>query len=123
MIKITVPTPNRIDLVLNGAIDADTMRMALDDFIAKAEGISDGRMLYTVQNFALPTLGAFGVELSKLPKLLRAVGKFDRCALLSDAGWLRTAAEVEGALIPGLKIKSFELAEVDAAEAWLAASD
>ncbi|MEP3049869.1 MAG: STAS/SEC14 domain-containing protein [Erythrobacter sp.] len=40
--------------------------------------------------------------------------------MLSDAGWIRTAAEIEGALFPGMDIKSFELSEGEAAEQWLA---
>ncbi|PRY77535.1 SpoIIAA-like protein [Yoonia maritima] len=119
MLKITSPKANRLDIELHGGIDADTMRMALDDLIAKSEGISDGKMLYTITDFSLPTLGAIGVEFARLPKLFGLLGKFDKCAVLSDAGWLRTAAEVEGALIPGLKIKSFELAQIDDAEGWL----
>jgi hypothetical protein len=39
--------------------------------------------------------------------------------VLSDTAWLRTATEVEGALIPELEIKAFDLHEAGAAEAWL----
>jgi len=98
MLKITKPAANRVDIEFSGTLDADAMRVALDDLIAKSEDVSGGRMLYTVTDFQLPTLG-----------------------VLSDAGWLRTAAEIEGAVIPGIAIKSFELHETEAAEAWLAA--
>jgi len=121
MLKITKPSANRVDIELSGTLDADTMRAGLDDLIAKSEGVTKGRMLYTVTDFSLPTLGALGVELHRLPKLFALLGKFERCAVLSDAGWLRTAAEIEGAVIPGIAIKSFELHETEAAEAWLAA--
>jgi len=121
MLKITKPAPNRIDIEFSGTLDADTMRVALDDLIAKSEDVTKGRMLYTVTDFSLPTLGALGVELQRLPKLFALLGKFERCAVLSDTAWLRTAAEIEGAVIPGIEIKSFELDEAAAAEAWLAA--
>jgi len=121
MLKITKPAANRVDIEFSGTLDADAMRVALDDLIAKSEDVSGGRMLYTVTDFQLPTLGALGVELQRLPKLFALLGKFERCAVLSDAGWLRTAAEIEGAVIPGIAIKSFELHETEAAEAWLAA--
>jgi hypothetical protein len=120
MLKITKPAANRLDIELSGRLDADTMRTALDDLIAKSEGVTNGRMLYTIPEFAMPTLGAIGVEMGRLPALFGLLGKFDRCAVLSDAGWIRTAAEVEGALFPGIEIKSFELGEADKAEAWLA---
>jgi hypothetical protein len=121
MLKITRPSANRVDIELSGTLDAETMRAALDDLIAKSEDVSAGCMLYTVTYFSMPTLGALGVELQRLPKLFALLGKFQRCAVLSDTAWLRTAAEIEGAVIPGIEIKSFELDAAEAAEAWLAA--
>ncbi|MDA0231508.1 MAG: STAS/SEC14 domain-containing protein [Proteobacteria bacterium] len=122
MLTVTKPTPNRIDIELSGTLDSETMRVALDDLTAKSEDITNGRMLYTITELSIPTLGAIGVEFSRLPKLFGLLGKFDRCAVLSDASWLRTAAEIEGALFPGVEIKSFTLQEAEDAEAWLAAS-
>ena len=120
MLKITKPAPNRLNIELQGTLDAEAMRKAMDDLVHLSEDINAGRMLYTIRGFAMPTMGALGVEFGYLPKLFSLIGRFDRCAVLCDTGWLRTAAEVEGALIPGLAIKSFELTDGEAAEAWLA---
>jgi hypothetical protein len=120
MLKITKPSPDRVDIALSGALDADAMRAGLDELIAMSEGVRNGRMLYRITDFAMPTLGAFAVELQRLPKLFALVARFDRCAVLSDTAWLRRAAEIEGALIPGLEVKSFGLGDAAAAEAWLA---
>ena len=120
MITVTKPSAVRVDVAIEGAIDADMMRAGLDDLIAKSDGVTDGRMLYTITNIAMPSLGAIGVELEKLPKLFGLLGKISKCAVLSDAAWVRKIAEVEGALLPGMTIKSFEMSDVDAAEAWLA---
>jgi hypothetical protein len=119
MFKITKQSADRVDIELEGSLDADTMRTALDDLIEKSEDVRKGRMLYKISDLSLPTWGAIGVEMSRLPKLFGLLGKFDRCAVLSDSSWLRKAAEVEGALFPGLEIKSFSLDEREAAEAWL----
>jgi len=119
MLTVSKPSPNRVDIELSGTLDAETMRTALEDLIAKSEDVTNGRMLYTIPEFAMPTLGALGVELQFLPKLFGLLGKFDRCAVLSDASWIRTAAEIEGALFPGITIKSFELDNLEAAETWL----
>ena len=120
MLKITKKSENRVDIDLKGQLDSDEMARGLDELIAQSEGVENGRMLYRITSFAMPSLGAFGVEFTRLPKLFGLLGKYDRCAVLTDAGWLRTAAEVEGAFIPRLAIKAFPLDEVDAAEAWLA---
>jgi len=119
MLTITKPAADRVDITLKGSLDADTMRVALDDLIAKSEDVTKGRMLYTIVDFEMPTLGAIGVEFARLPKLFGLLGKFDRCAVIADAGWLRRAAEIEGAVFPGIDIKSFEPMDIAAAEVWL----
>jgi len=120
MLKITKPAPNRLDIELSGALDAEMMRVGLDELMAKSADVSQGRILYRIPEFALPSLGALSVELQRLPKLFALLGRFERCAVLSDAGWIRTAAEFEGALLPGIEIKGFALEEREVAEAWLA---
>lgn len=120
MLTITKPNENRLDIELQGILDSAMMRLALDELIEKSAGVTGGRMLYRITDFTMPTFGAIMVEFGYLSKLFGLLGKFDRCAVLCDAGWLRTAAEIEGAMFPGIEIKSFELDEGEAAEAWLA---
>ena len=55
-------------------------------------------------------------------QLRHRTSKLDRIAVVSDTDWIRTAAEIEGKLIPGLDIRAFRATESDAAEAWLGAT-
>lgn len=119
MFEITKKSADRVDIELSGKLDAETMRIALDELIEASEDVRNGRMLYRIKDISMPTFGAIGVEMARIPKLFGLLGKFDKCAVLSDADWLRRAAEFEGALFPGIDIKSFDLDESDAAEAWL----
>lgn len=119
MLKIAKTSPNRVDIELDGGINSDQMRTALDQLIEASDGVKNGLMLYRITDFEMPTAGAIAVEFSRLPKLFGLLGKFDRCAVLSDSAWIRTTAEIEGAVFPGIKIKSFELNESEAAEKWL----
>ncbi|MCI5111637.1 MAG: STAS/SEC14 domain-containing protein [Marivita sp.] len=119
MLTITKPEPNRVDIDLSGKISSEEMAQGLDDLLEMSQDVNKGTMLYTITSFAFPDLGAIAVEMARLPKLFGLLGRFDRCAVLSDAAWLRTAAEVEGAFIPGFDIKAFDLGEREAAEAWL----
>ncbi|MGV6801862.1 MAG: STAS/SEC14 domain-containing protein [bacterium] len=119
MIEFIPKGPHRLDVKLSGKIDADDMRTGLDDYLEKAKDITDGVMLYTVENFEMPTFAALTVELGRLPKLFGLIGKFKKAALVADESWIRTIAEVEGALIPGLKIKGFVPEQAEAAEEWL----
>ena len=120
MLKITKQNTHRLDLELSGPLDSELMKLGLDDLLAKSKDIEHGRMLYTIHDFEMPTAGALVVELMRLPELFGLLGRFDKCAVLSDTKWLRTVAEFEGILIPGLEIKAFEPHESNAAEAWLA---
>ncbi len=120
MLNVTKPSENRVDVEFRGALDADGMRAGLDQLIALSEGMKNGRMYYTITDFTIPTLGALGVEMTRLPQMFGLLAKFDKCAVVSDSGFVRKAATVEGALFPGMQIKSFEFGEEAQAEAWLA---
>lgn len=120
MFTINQPAPNRIDIELSGKLDSDAMRAALDELITKTTDIENGRMLYRITDFAWPSLAAIGVELTRLPGLFRLIGRFDKAAVLASESWLKKASEIEGAMIPGLQIKAFEIDQQQAAEAWLA---
>ena len=119
MFRVTPVAPDRIDVILSGRLDSDAMRAALDDLLFKSEGINHGRMLYRIDEFDLPTLGAVAVELSRLPQLFRFIRRFDRCAVIAGKDWLRRISEVEGLLIPGLTIKAFDLHQESDALTWL----
>lgn len=123
MLTVTKPAPNRVEIELRGEVDAAGMSAALDRLLSLSADVEHGRMLYLIPEFAMPTLGAIGVELSRLPKLFSLLGRFDRCAVLSDAEWIRKAGEVEGRLFPGILIRSFPLEARAEAETWLAADD
>lgn len=122
MLSISKPSENRVDINLSGSLDADAMREGLNDLVTASEGIEDGKMLYTISDFQFPTMGALAVEFQQMPKLFELIGKFKKCAVLSDTGWIRTAAEIEGAMLFSLEIRSFPLSATQEAERWLAGS-
>ena len=119
MFKITRVSENRLDIEMSGKLDTRQMEKALDELVENAEGIENGRMLYDVVDYHLPSLGAIGLEFSRLPSMLRLVNRFDRAAVLTDKSWLKTISEIEGALYPGLEIKAFRREDRADAEAWL----
>ncbi len=121
MFRVTRKGDRRVDIDLAGKLDSDAMRVALDELNEQSIGIEQGRMLYRIGDFALPTLGAMAVELARLPQLFRLVRRFERVALVADQQWLRKLSELEGALIPGVDIKGFEPEQEAEAEAWLEA--
>ncbi len=119
MFKITENGMNRLDLELSGRLDADEMKSALDELISKSEKIENGKILYDVIDFHLPSLGAIAIELSHLPAMFALIHKFDRAAVLTDKNWLKKISEFKGALFSGLEIKAFDRDQRIDAEAWL----
>lgn len=122
MFSVKKNGPNRVDIDYSGKLDVEEMKAALDSLAEQTADIENGRMLFRVGSFELPTMGAMAEELSRLPSMLGLLRKFDRCALLADQQWLKTVAELEGTVIPGVEIKGFGRDEHAAAEAWLAES-
>ncbi len=120
MFNVILKSPDRVDIELRGKMNTDDMKRALDDLGAKTRDIKHGKMLYRIDELALPSLGAIGVELTRLPELFKLIGKFDRVAVLADEAWIRKISELEGAFIPGLKIKGFPRNQETEAETWLA---
>ena len=114
---------NRLDIVISGKLSTEEMRDALEQLTRESEGIQKGRMLYTIVDFHLPSLGAMAVEFAHLPSLFKLVRKFERAAVLTDKAWIRKVSELEGVLFPGLKIRGFDRYEVDEAEAWLSSRE
>jgi len=119
MFKVTENGTNRLDIEMSGKLDAESMKVALDELVRKSENIENGKMLYVIVDFRLPTLSAIGIEFSRLPSMLGLLKKFNRAAVLTDRTWLKKVSEFEGALFPGLEIKAFDIDQKAEAEAWL----
>ncbi|MCK4503734.1 MAG: STAS/SEC14 domain-containing protein [Desulfuromonadales bacterium] len=119
MFKVTKNGINRLDLELSGKLDAEEMKIALAELVSKSEKIENGKMLYDVIDFHLPSLGAIAVELSQFPAMFGLIHKFDRAAVLTDKNWLKKVSEFKGFLLPSLEIKAFDRDQREEAEAWL----
>ncbi len=119
MFNVEIKGADRLDIEFGGKLNSDDMKAALDTLADKSREIRNGKMLYRIGDFDLPTLGAIGVEISRLPELFKLIGRFDKVAVIADQSWVRAASEIEGALIPGLEIKAFEAGKETDAEAWL----
>lgn len=96
MFKVILNGINRLDIELSGKLDSDGMKTALDELVSKSENMENGKMLYDVVEFHFPSLGAIGVEFSRLPSMFKLMKKFDRAAILTDKTWLKKVSELEG---------------------------
>ena len=119
MFKIIQNGLNRLDIEMSGKLNAEEMKIALDELVSKSKDIENGKMLYDIIDFHLPSLDAIGIEFSRLPSMFGLMKKFDRAAVLTDKTWLKKISELEGILYHGLEIKAFDRDQKEEAEAWL----
>ena len=120
MFSIVQNGRNRLDVVLDGKLNAEEMKAALDDLADKSRHIENGRMLYDIIDFHLPSLAAIKIEFARLPEMIGLMKKFGRAAVLTDKAWLQKVSELEGLFYPGLEIRAFDRDQRAEAEAWLA---
>jgi len=119
MFEITRKGADRLDITMSGKLNAEEMKTALDELVDKSEKIENGRMLYDVIDFHLPSLSAIAIEFSRFPAMFKWIRKFRRAAVLADRSWIKKVSELEGSLIPGLDIKVFDRNRRTEAEIWL----
>ncbi len=119
MFTITRVDANRLDIEMSGKLDTEQMQKALDELVEKSEGIVNGRMLYDIVEYKLPTFDAIILEFSRFPAMMGFMKQFKKAAVLTDKTWLKMASEFEGAVIPDLEIKAFKRDQKVEAEAWL----
>lgn len=119
MFTVTRTANDRLDISVSGKLDELAAVQLIGALLTQSEGISNGRMLIDVEDFHLPALGAFRVELSFIPELLRLTRQFTHAAVLADEVWVRGLSSLESKLIPGLVIKAFRKDQRYQAETWL----
>ena len=119
MFKVTQTGKDRLDIEMSGKLNAQEVKIAIDELTSKSKNIKNGKLLYDVVDFRLPSIGGIATEFSLLPAVFGLLKKFDRTAVLTDKAWLKKLSELEGLLYPGLKIKAYNRAQRAEAEAWL----
>src|SRR5690606_13047391 len=110
---------DRLGLDIAGRVHRDGMRSGLRALFTQAQGIHGGQLLMRIGELQMTTAGAIGVELAKLTELVRLTRQFDRCGVISSKDWIRKMGEIEGAIIPGLEVRSFRPEREADALAWL----
>ena len=78
-----------------------------------------GNLLIDVTSMAGFSWSAILEELGHMPTLMKALYGLDRIAIISDEQWIRTAARVESALLPGLVYEVYGDDEAERAHAWI----
>jgi hypothetical protein len=114
MLVTTVTEDGRVEVVVDGGIDAAAMTDLREAVERESDRSGPVRLLVEVRSLGGVTPAALREDL----RSLHLVSRIHRYALVTDIGWIRKAAPVEFALLP-IEGRVFD----DRAEAvaWLAA--
>ncbi|MEQ8410317.1 MAG: STAS/SEC14 domain-containing protein [Erythrobacter sp.] len=119
MIAIEKIGPNAHRVAIYGEFHEDDARTFVEfaqDHHAAGEG---GNVLIDLVSLASWSFSAMSEELVHIPALLRWIYSLDRIALVSDEQWMRSAARLESALLPGVSYAVYDEDEADAARRWV----
>lgn len=120
MFAVATEPSGLITVTLGGQIDGAEMEAGLTHLFAEIGEREGLRILHRLDDIALPTLAALAVELRHMPNLMRVLGRIDRVAVLSEQPFVRTGAEAQGMLMPGIEIRAWRHGAEAEARAWLA---
>ena len=123
MFTVETLAPDLLKIEIGGKITAEEMSSGLDTLLPLTSAMADGRMLALYHDIEFPEAGAILEEMKRLPQLFGVIGKVKKVALVSDQKWIRDMAMLEGKIIPGMTIRSFEFKDRAQAEAYLEMAD
>ncbi|WP_394198333.1 SpoIIAA family protein [Litoreibacter albidus] len=123
MFTVTPVSPDLVQIEIGGKITAEEMSSGLDALLPLTKSMTDGRMLALYHDIEFPEAGAILEEMKRLPQLFSVIGKVKKVAIVSDQKWIRDMAELEGKVLPGTSIRSFEFKDRAHADAYLGTVD
>ncbi|MEE4153191.1 MAG: STAS/SEC14 domain-containing protein [Erythrobacter sp.] len=119
MIAIERLSPRAHRITVMGAFHHADAAEAIAFVKRQREAGEGGNLLVDATSLAEFSFPALSEQLMHLPTLLRYIYSLDRIAILSDEEWLRSAARLESALLPGVEYQVYDDDEAEAALAWV----
>lgn len=119
MISIERLSTKSHQIVIYGEVNGDDLAQ-LTAFAKdqNTQGLG-GNALFDLVSMASFSWTAMLGELAHVPALLQWIYRLDRIAVVSDEEWIRSAARLESALLPGLAYAVYDAHEAERARAWV----
>ncbi len=119
MLTLTPLTPSAIEIVVDGPLAREDVARVLAEIDAILATVERLDILADVRGKPNIHPGLVLEEMKHLPTVFRMLRTIDRVALIADESWLRTAAKIEGKLIPGVTYEVYTRDRAEQARAWL----
>ena len=118
MITISELAPNAQQVKISGKVQSADMRQVVDLAETIGKGAEKASLVFEVENVEGLEWSALGEELSHLPAMWRMLTGLDRIAVIADQSWMRSAARIESALLPGVTWISWSSAVLGLVESF-----
>ncbi|WP_158215805.1 STAS/SEC14 domain-containing protein [Notoacmeibacter marinus] len=118
---ITIETlaPGVCHLTIDGRIEKSDIRMAMAAITAAKDESERINILVDVRGFAGFEMAALIEDLRQGFRELRDLSRYDRVAVVTEKSWMEWAAKTEGALLPGVSVRTFRSEEMDRARRYV----
>jgi len=110
---------NVVFMKVSGEVSKEEMAQSLNWFETVANANDNINICVGMAKDDFDGLGELRKEFVRVGHVLRTVPDADKCAVVTDSQFLRNSAKIEGAVIPGLEIRTFASEESGPAETWL----
>jgi hypothetical protein len=111
-----------VRLSVNGPVSDIETKAALEWFRQLGEQEDEYQLYLEMAKMDFPDLGAIRKSFLALANMMRGLEDVGRCAVVTDSGFLRSTAMVEGTALPQMEVGSFGIVELADAEQWLEAA-
>ncbi len=118
MITISELTPNVQQIKISGKVQSADMPQVIDLAEMIGKGGKKDSLVFDIENVEGFDWSVLGEEMSHLSTMMRMLTRLDRIAVIADQSWLRTAARLESALLPGVTYEVFSRDKAEQARAW-----
>ncbi|MEO1489357.1 MAG: STAS/SEC14 domain-containing protein, partial [Pseudomonadota bacterium] len=119
MINIEHIAPHAYRINVIAEFDQANAKQLVDFVKGRMADGGGGNLLIDLTSMASFSWSAVAEELGHLGMFMKYVYGLDRIAIVSDEEWLRSAARLESALLPGVVYQVYDDDEAEAALAWV----
>ena len=119
MIDIETIAPHAHRIVAIAEFRQDDVKKLIGFVKERNEAGGGGNLLIDVTSMASFSFSAIAEEIGHMGAFMKYIYGLDRIAIISDEEWIRTAARLESALLPGVVYQVYDDDEAEAARAWV----
>lgn len=110
-------------MTVNGPIKSEALDKTLDWLSDIDDNHDEFDMCVDMAKMGFDSLGAVDKAFRDIGHVLRMTPSINKCAVLTDSLFVQSKAKVEGAVLPGTEVESFDIEALDPAVRWLKAGE